>query len=157
MNRLATKDNLIKRGLPMPSDACLMCHSTAENLDHVMVCCSSSKIIGAYLAAWVDWWPATELTFCGLWSRICSMEGSSTSQVIRKTIGAAYFWSVWAHRNNLVFKRCCKKDTEIFREIQYVAYDWIRCWVKGGKALSWESWACNPIDAVLSCIHLAPR
>ncbi|KVI05360.1 Reverse transcriptase zinc-binding domain-containing protein [Cynara cardunculus var. scolymus] len=46
-NRLATKDNLLKRGMVLNSDECQTCLVTAENLDHVFVTCSTAKGIPA--------------------------------------------------------------------------------------------------------------
>ena len=57
---------------------------------------------------------------------------------------------------NLVFKGCVKKENDIFREIQFLAFEWLRCRSKGGKTICWDSWVCNPANAVRSCI-LAPR
>ena len=53
-NRLATKDNLARRGVKLHSDECPMCLSCAECLDHVLVNCSIAKVVGAQIKSWVD-------------------------------------------------------------------------------------------------------
>ncbi|KAJ9555757.1 hypothetical protein OSB04_010371 [Centaurea solstitialis] len=57
-NRLPTLDNLIRRGVSLPSSDCPLCHDCTENLDHVMTSCSTAKIINAHTAKWVGWWPS---------------------------------------------------------------------------------------------------
>ena len=55
------------------------------------------------------------------------------------------------------FKGCFKKEMEIFRDTQFLAFEWIKCCSKGRKLLRWENWVCNPANIVSSCIALASR
>ena len=48
-NRMATKDNLLNRGIAISSNACPLCLSCPENLDHVMNNCNTTKIVAALL------------------------------------------------------------------------------------------------------------
>ncbi|KAJ9564655.1 hypothetical protein OSB04_000621 [Centaurea solstitialis] len=157
MNRLATKDNLAKRGVSCSSDDCPLCLSTVEDLDHVFVNCSTTKVISAHLENWLDWWPKSIRDI----NEIQALKSSITRENLRlrvyKVIIAAFCWSIWLQRNSKLFKGSCKKEIEIFRDIQFLAFDWIRCRTKFGRALCWDRWSCNPVDAVISCITLAPR
>ena len=70
-------------------------------------------------------------------------------------IGVAYFWSLWTQRNNKVFKGIMKNEKEICDDVKFLAYDWIRSRSRFGNSLIWDSWCCNPLNAVLSCNVLA--
>ncbi|KAJ9537406.1 hypothetical protein OSB04_030139 [Centaurea solstitialis] len=143
INRLATRDNLARRGVAMPSNVCPMCLSSTENLDHVMANCSTSKVVGAYMTSWVDWWPVRETTVEGFWSSLNAIGGDNITKEVRKVIGTAFFWNIWIHRNNTAFNSCVKKEIEIFRNTQFLAFEWIRCRSKSGNLLTclskWQS------------------
>ena len=91
------------------------------------------------LKSWVDWWPANETTVKGLWTKIRSIGGDKILKAVQMVIGVAYLWCGWEHRNRTTFNRGVKKETEIFRIIQFTAFDWVRCRVKACKSLNWES------------------
>ncbi|KAJ9558431.1 hypothetical protein OSB04_013045 [Centaurea solstitialis] len=69
---------------------------------------------------------------------------------VSKVIIVAFCWPIWLHRNKKLFNETCKKEKEIFSEIQYLAFDWIRCRTKFGRLLNWDSWVCNPVESVIS-------
>ena len=134
-----------------------MCNARAENLNHVLALCSSTKVIAAYLYRWVDWWTIRETSVTGIWSAIEALAGTSTQKDVRRLIAAAYLWTIWNHRNAKAFQGAWKKEKEIGEEIQFLAYLWITSRSKMGKSISWVSWVHNPVMAVSSCISLAPR
>ena len=156
-NRLPTKDNLITRGVSMASTDCPLCVMCMETLDHLMTSCSTSRVVNAYLLSWVDWWPSGASGVQDLWRQICSIGGDPVNKKVRKVIGAAFYWNLWTQRNTWLFTSSIKKEKEFFRDIQFLAFNWIRCRYKGGKTHSWDSWSCNPDNAVSPCNLLAPR
>ncbi|XP_024965762.1 uncharacterized protein LOC112505960 [Cynara cardunculus var. scolymus] len=151
-NRLATRDNLIKRGVACSSDECPTCLVTVENLDHVFVNCSTAKAINAHMASWVNWWPVNATSVRDLWSVVYEI-GDSGRREVGKVIMAAYFWTVWTQRNHKTFRGKCKSDKDVCSDIQFTAYEWIRCRAKFSKPSSWENWICNPVDAVYSACN----
>ena len=127
-----------------------------ETLDHLMTSCSTSRVVNAYLLSWVNWWPTGASGVRDIWRQICSIGGDPVNKKERKVIGAAFYWNLWTQRNTWLFTSSIKKEKEIFRDIQFLAFNWIRCRYKDGKTLSWDSWSCNPDNAVSSCNLLAP-
>ncbi|KAJ9547474.1 hypothetical protein OSB04_020017 [Centaurea solstitialis] len=154
---LATLDNLNKRGVRLQANECVMCHSAAESLDHIFGNCSTTRHVGAHLSNLVDWWPIPDDTAQRFWPVSGLVAGDICRIKVQKTIVAAFLWVMWAQRNNNAFKGCCKKETEICCEIQFRAFEWLRCNTKCGKFLSRDRWICNPVNAFLSCNSLAPR
>ena len=127
LDGLATRDNLSKRGA------------------------------NAHLGDWVEWWPRTTLVVHSSWLRTTSAAGNAIAVKVRKVSVATFFWSIWTHRNNRMFNETLKKEKKIAREVQFMAFEWIRCRSKFGKLLSWEMWVCNLVNAVTSCNILASR
>ncbi|KAJ9564278.1 hypothetical protein OSB04_000244 [Centaurea solstitialis] len=156
-NRLPTRDNLLKRGIFLQSPDCPICHSFPECLDHVTTSCSNTRVLHAHLAKWVDWWPINTSAITDFWEKMGQAGGNELHTKVRKVIGAAFISTIWRHRNNKVFKGTFKKDEELVRDIQFTAFNWIRCRKKGCNILNWEAWICNPVNAVNSCISLVAR
>ena len=57
LDRMATKNNLLKKGVLISRKECPLCLTYDENLDHIMALCSSNREVSAYLASWENWWP----------------------------------------------------------------------------------------------------
>ncbi|KAJ9560558.1 hypothetical protein OSB04_005718 [Centaurea solstitialis] len=144
-NRLATMDNLIKRGVSVPSDGCKFCNSYQESADHVFAVCSTTKIVSAYLSNWINRWPTNACSVSDLWARIDSISKSGVERNIRRTIGAAFLYVIWNQRNMKTFSGAVKKETKIAEDIKFLAFDWIRCRVKSRNCVNWESWCVYAI------------
>ncbi|KAJ9562377.1 hypothetical protein OSB04_007537 [Centaurea solstitialis] len=155
--RLATRDNLQKRGVTITKGLCPLCMSTAENVDHVMVSCSITKIASAILSNWINWWPVNEFNIEDWWRKVQRSGADRTQKQVSWVIGAAFLWSIWEQRNRKAFNGEFKNEQAICRDVQFLAFDWIRSRAKGCKLTSWDSWMCNPVNAVYSCLGLAPR
>ncbi|KAJ9540931.1 hypothetical protein OSB04_027437 [Centaurea solstitialis] len=137
-NRLPTMDNLIKRGVLVNSDGCKFCISNQESADHVFAVCSTTKTVSTYLSNWVNWWPTSAGSISELWESIDSGSSGSLDRMIRRPIGAAFFWVLWNQRNNKTFSGAVKKEREIAEDIKFLAYDWIRGRVKAGRFIRFQ-------------------
>ncbi|KAJ9537397.1 hypothetical protein OSB04_030130 [Centaurea solstitialis] len=138
LNRLATRDNLLKRGVVLSSDECPFCLTTAEGLEHLFVNCSTTKIVSAHLKEWLAWWPDNISSVSDFWSVVSSDTRNPISLQVYKVIIAAFLWTIWTNRNGVTFNGSLKKEKEMCREVQFLAFDWIRCRAKFGKLLIWR-------------------
>ncbi|KAJ9544797.1 hypothetical protein OSB04_024504 [Centaurea solstitialis] len=96
-NRLATKDNLDKRGMELQSLDCQLCYSRAETLDHIVAACSTTRMVSAYLSRCVKWWPVNETFAQSIWTAIYISNGERDTREkdVKKVIGAAFFWTIY--------------------------------------------------------------
>ncbi|KAJ9546443.1 hypothetical protein OSB04_018986 [Centaurea solstitialis] len=92
-----------------------------------MALCSTTKVVKAYLRAWVDWWPTGTFSAQDFWMQICSSRGNPMRIKLRKVIGAAFIWTIWTQRKIMVFKRKTISEKEIFSDIQFLAFNWVKC------------------------------
>ena len=102
-----------------------------------MAFCSTSKLVAAYMAHWIDWWPASESSAQGIWAALCNGGdgGAACGKEVKKVIGAAYLWNMWITRNNKVFKGITMNEKVVFENTRVLAFDWLRTRVKSGKGL----------------------
>ncbi|KAJ9545513.1 hypothetical protein OSB04_025220 [Centaurea solstitialis] len=122
----------------------------SKNGDHLMASCSTSRLVSAHMSTWINWWPSNATTLEDLWTAVCSSGKDKKEKQLYKAIGAAFLWCIWTQRNNMLFKGEFKKEIVVFRDAQFSAFDWVRCRLKGGMAISWDSWSRSPANAVLS-------
>ena len=157
-NRLATKGNLGKHGVMLQSLECQLCYASEESLDHIMTACSATRLVSAYISSWVKWWPVTVPSTQSLWTAICNSDGKQRAdeKVVMKVIGVAFLWFMWRTRNNKVFNGTLMKEKEIFENIQFLAFDWIRNRFKYGNLMSWDNWICDPTKVIALCNPLTP-
>ena len=136
-----------------------MCNAREESLDHVMALCSTTRLVAAYMARWIEWWSVNEASAQALWTAICNdnIKEDPFSKLVRKAICVAFFWTMWRFRNDKVFNGKLVKEREICDQVQFLAINWIRGRCTLGKFLSWDNWICNPLYAVTNCNSLAPR
>ena len=143
----------------MQSMDCQLCFSKEESLDHIMGDCSTSRLVAAFMYRWVQWWPIKEVSAHSIWTALCNddsdKEGSRID--VKKVIGAAYFWTMWRTRNDKVFSGKLARDKELFENIRFLAFEWIRNRSKFGKVMTWDLWICNPFSIVNLCTSLATR
>ncbi|KAJ9551069.1 hypothetical protein OSB04_015114 [Centaurea solstitialis] len=156
-NRLPTRDNLLNRGVALPNSDCPLCHAGPECINHLMTSCSTAKIVSAHLEKWVDWWPKNTFTIADFWNMIRRAGKRIPQADICKVLGVAFLNTMWTTRNKNVFDGDLKQEIEIVKEIQAVAFSWVRGRFKGGSNISWEDWLCNPANAIASCTTLASR
>ncbi|KAJ9546518.1 hypothetical protein OSB04_019061 [Centaurea solstitialis] len=85
--RLGTRDNLLRRRVSISTDICPLCSSNQENVDHVLASCSTFKVVNAYMASWINWWPSNANTVEDLWMAVCSSGGGKKDLEVYKVIG----------------------------------------------------------------------
>ncbi|KAJ9564191.1 hypothetical protein OSB04_000157 [Centaurea solstitialis] len=66
INKLATKENFIKRRLGLQYEECPMYLSAVKCLDHTFVRFSTTKLVCVHLSSWMDWWSMNESTSQGI-------------------------------------------------------------------------------------------
>jgi len=91
---LGTKDYLARRGVETGLADCQMCNAREESLDHVMALCSTTRLVAAYMARWIEWWSVNEASAQALWTAICNdnIKEDPFSKLVRKAICVAFFW-----------------------------------------------------------------
>jgi len=150
-NRLATRDNLLKRGLTLDSVDCPSCMSFPEDSDHLFTRCSTAREVGALLKQWWPDWPFNAASIEELWDAI------KRTKKVGEVIGLAYLWVLWQQRNDKVYKGKMLSVTGIVNSIQVQALLWLKARSKFGNLINWDGWITAPMDSVCNNFTLAPR
>ena len=149
-NRLPTKENLIRRGIHVGSRECSCCVSFPEDADHLFVNYSTTRVVGTLVKnRWCDW-PTATGSVNDLWTAMQSNSDHPGLKKIGEVIGMSYFWVLWKQRNDILFNRKWTGGKELVNAIQYHAFLWHKCRVKGGNLTCWDDWLKSPLTAVNS-------
>ncbi|XP_020272700.1 uncharacterized protein LOC109847877 [Asparagus officinalis] len=101
LNRLHTKDNLIKKGWQGDSNY-IFCGTQAETKNHIFFSCNTAKSIwihfGNYFLPFI--WPSSLEELLISVTSLRKLEG-----IIWRTLFSAVCWSIWISRNKFIFEQ----------------------------------------------------
>ncbi|KAL8536827.1 hypothetical protein ACS0TY_012122 [Phlomoides rotata] len=128
--RLATKDNLKKRGINLDVDqaTCSLCKEEEETNQHLL---------------WLH----------VVWAGHCEPKRSllqhselfgSKNKDIATTIWVGVVWTIWNLRNDVIFNNAQKNIRKIVEEVKGRLWSWISTKRKNGKKFSFMQWIDNP-------------
>jgi len=130
MGKLNTKDMLARKGVISEDlNACTFCSEQAEDIHHLLVNCQVSwnlwkTIAGAFGQALE---PCTDLKILyGNW-----LMKSFPNKTVRKLWITSFFaivWSLWLHRNNMVFNQQQLDERELDQLVKWRVTFWSRAW-----------------------------
>ena len=144
LNRLPTKDNLLRRRISLNDDTCELCHELPETLHHLLINCRKVVDIRNAIKTWWDFFP----TNCGSIEDLLA-DANASGQSTRKELLAAilvhaYTWVIWNGRNNTLFNEARFDPLITANAIQFTAYQWCRARSSFGTNMSWANWCCFP-------------
>ncbi|XVF83481.1 hypothetical protein PTKIN_Ptkin16aG0491300 [Pterospermum kingtungense] len=101
--RVAVKDNLVARNVIHSSEAiCSFCGCPGESINHIFFSCYGSWCIWTH---WCKIWGIKLAANKDAWSNFIEWQSLlPTNNVVWKISFCAILWSIWLHRNEIVFK-----------------------------------------------------
>jgi hypothetical protein len=102
-SRCWTADRLQRRGLPAPASCPLCSQEEPETIRHLLLGCVVAREVWTWaLSRWgkLGWLPAADEDLVSWWT---SRPGQGASQRDLWTSLILVFWSIWTHRNDVVF------------------------------------------------------
>ena len=129
IDRLPTKNNLIKRGLNNIDDVCALCTEENETSDHVFVSCRMAGEVRRAINSW---------------RKLLPVNCTKSERLLREMVGQAYIWAVWNGRNNAIFRNQVFNPLTTANKVQAAVYLW--CKSRGSRVggLDWVNWCCSP-------------
>ncbi|KAJ9542702.1 LOW QUALITY PROTEIN: hypothetical protein OSB04_029208 [Centaurea solstitialis] len=122
LNCLATIDNLLARGFRYHRPTVLVLNEYGE-------------LRPSYGSVFHEWsTPTYELGWTGGRPErpvLKTLGCRSARQEVRKVIGAAFIWTIWMQRYIMTFKGKTISEKEIFSDIQFLAFNWVKCRSRG--------------------------
>ncbi|GKE73167.1 RNA-directed DNA polymerase, eukaryota, reverse transcriptase zinc-binding domain protein, partial [Tanacetum coccineum] len=122
LNILATRPNLIARGVALPSSNCPLCDSKVEDIEHILVKCPNVR----------------NLNIQG-----CPKIVEAINGVFQITL-----WAVWSWRNRLthaIGDGIIKiKNKDLFPGIQRISKLWMSARIRSNVKADWKCWVAKP-------------
>ncbi|XP_022026926.1 uncharacterized protein LOC110927850 [Helianthus annuus] len=141
LDRLATRVNLKRRNVDIPSVLCPFCEEYEETVDHLFTTCSVTIRVWADVSARCNIPPIFAFEFKDLMDIHNSIQAGKKAKKI--ILGLAIFscWCIWKGRNELVFNQIRRSPQDIMLEIKSRGFGWVKN-RSSCKNISWKEW-CN--------------
>ncbi|GJX03799.1 RNA-directed DNA polymerase, eukaryota [Tanacetum coccineum] len=141
-DRLATKSNLIHRGIPLDSPMCPVCNLSNEDVSHILFCCDLASLVSRRICRWwnLDWQQVISYSEWFSWLKSIRMEAKLKS--ILEGVFYISWWHVWNFRNQMIFMDIKPRRSVIFDDIMARSFTW--CSSRCNRKFSWENWIQHP-------------
>ncbi|XP_058746830.1 uncharacterized protein LOC131619786 [Vicia villosa] len=127
-NRIATKDNLAKRGIVSnPSDiSCCFCSFHEESIHHILLSCPSAKKIWEDVGDWFGVSAVSDLSLSysfNFWFEFFSSKKVKPGK--EGFIWMVVCWNIWNARNEIIFKNQTVSLSDLRWNIKIKAWKWL--------------------------------
>ncbi|GJS58690.1 RNA-directed DNA polymerase, eukaryota [Tanacetum coccineum] len=104
LERLPTRDNLAKRGVPIVSNLCPVCGSFPEDAHHLFFGCDLAKNIFLKICRWwnLSWAHVSSFVEWDIW--FASIRLSSKLKSLLEGVLITSWWFIWSFRNRSIFE-----------------------------------------------------
>ncbi|KAD4888547.1 hypothetical protein E3N88_20620 [Mikania micrantha] len=140
MDRLPTKEALIKRNVGVSSLTCDLCGHDSESADHLFVKCSYALTIWR-LSKWckMDIGLGDGIREVLMFKKMA--KGSQMFKNIGQSLIFTTIWAIWKARNDRIFNNIRKDPSDVIGEIKVLSFLWI---INRAKLnlVEWKDW-CN--------------
>ncbi|XP_058761560.1 uncharacterized protein LOC131634951 [Vicia villosa] len=147
LNRLATKDQLLKRGMLMEDgdSACVFCHSEEENLHHLLGGCKVLSCLWRKVFEWLGPFGNVGLEdFEGFFDNFEKVKAISKRMIIA-VVWLATVWSIWLRRNAIIFRGESYSFTECMSGIIWLAWMWLQSFYVLKDGCNFYIWNILPL------------
>ncbi|GJR72736.1 RNA-directed DNA polymerase, eukaryota [Tanacetum coccineum] len=137
-DRLATKSNLIHRGIPLDSPMCPVCNLSNEDVSHILFCCDLASLVSRRICRWwnLNWQEVISYSEWFSWLKSIRMEAKL--KIILEGVFYISWWHVWNFRNQMIFMDIKPRRSVIFDDIMARSFTW--CSSRCNRKFSWENW-----------------
>ncbi|KAG9441971.1 hypothetical protein H6P81_017825 [Aristolochia fimbriata] len=125
-NRILTRENLVRRGIPLPSLLCPLCEDKQESVDHLLLQCTM---------AWHIWSWFIDLfgTHWCIPSRVMDLLREEPppwlalrSKLMWSSCVAFILWALWTERNRRVFQGKCSDWRRVIIDTKERIIGWLK-------------------------------
>ncbi|PNT61457.1 hypothetical protein BRADI_5g15442v3 [Brachypodium distachyon] len=130
-----TADRLARRGLDHPA-RCPLCDQDQECVSHLLLGCSVARLIcWQVLILWgrPEWLPRSDASILEWWPSI-PLVGKERKDF--ETSSTLVYWSIWKHRNSIVFDHARVDVVQLLHSIGIEAKAWTRAGLFRGSSFA---------------------
>ncbi|XP_071709230.1 uncharacterized protein [Rutidosis leptorrhynchoides] len=145
--RLATKKNLIARGIEIENSGCCLCEETFEDENHIFLHCDTSHQIWSKVAQWTNISLPSWSSLANLWAWIDSVPIRKNRRLIVTIIIYATLWNIWRLRNSIIFEDTKFRKSHVIDSIVVSSFNWI--YARFSKSsCNWNQWLQYPLHSL---------
>jgi len=143
-NKLATRVNLLRRGVLVESFACCLCGEKVESCRHLFLDCRFVWRVWCLCFKWLGISFVYHIDPKSNFDQFRMNMSSKSVNDVWSTIWVGVVTEIWNHRNFIIFNRGVVDASEVFALVQVKVWSWIS--VKIRSALfSFSNWCLEPI------------
>ncbi|PWA80992.1 reverse transcriptase zinc-binding domain-containing protein [Artemisia annua] len=105
MDRLPTRENLMVRGIDVPSILCPSCGAAMEDTDHVFVKCDIAVQIWKRIFRWIDMDQPMFGVISDVFNWIDVVNVRQKARGVLDAIFISVMWVMWQYRNNVILEQ----------------------------------------------------
>ncbi|XP_021995600.1 uncharacterized protein LOC110892758 [Helianthus annuus] len=144
MDRIPTKEALIRIHVNIQDDSCALCNSATENVMHLFTGCYFACGVWSAVGIWCDIGPVMAFDFIDLLHVQDQSHRGKWAQKIIRVIVYITCWVVWKLRNERIFQGANPKVVDAVARIK----SWPFLWLKNRSkytCIEWKDWGRNPL------------
>jgi len=118
LNKVSTRDNLVKRGVNVLSSQCIMCGNGEESVQYLFYECNFTWTVWKICDKWVDLVSVSQNTPKEHFQQFRLPRSSTKGKEWWRCMWIAIVWTILTHKNDIIFKNKVKDPEEIFNLAQ---------------------------------------
>ena len=138
LDRLPTKENMIKKGVALDNNLCPICYGYPETVTHIFKDCALVQEIRRLINTW---WLIFSVDGTVLNNQ---KDRSKKSEIAKEVVHYALRWLMWKKMNEVVFKSAPFISSLLANDIQATTFSWFHNRCNLGSSVSWLDWCCSP-------------
>ena len=149
LDRLPTKNNLIRRGVIISSPLCVFCQATDESTQDLFCECAHTQRVWSLCYKWIGVVLAQHNELKCHFETFHLMQFTSKQNQLWKSMWVAIVRCILDQRNNIIFKQGVPDAEEIFHSAQLVSWLWLKHKIKL-FTFALSDWILNPNQCIRS-------
>ncbi|XP_022032637.1 uncharacterized protein LOC110933739 [Helianthus annuus] len=144
LNRIPTRQALVRRNIILESAECVFCGDPTESVDHIFTGCELSDYIWNRLCAWIGIPNVFAFSFSDILNLHDNVPAEKKAKKIIFGLVIVTCWCVWKARNAKIFSGINASKEEIFGEVKSLSFFWLKNRSRFSE-LVWEDWCNSPL------------
>jgi len=147
--RIPTRVALSRRGVQMNNPECVLCETVDESNQHLFIECKHAWRVWTLCFKWVGIEFVQHNDIKIHFESFYLFQVNHKQNLVWKGVWAAIVWSLWEHRNSVMFHQGVVDEEEVLHKAQLKSWSWLK--YKGNNlSYSLTDWMLNPIPCLTS-------
>jgi hypothetical protein len=148
LDRIPTKDNLLKRRIIQPAQGvCVFCGLAPESSTHLFLHCRGAAKVWYDVSRWLGFFNTLPHTIVSSLAMLLLCAKNKKERGGLCLIWAAYVWVIWSIRNDIIFNNGVLFLDDVVEQVKLVSWKWYVGRVAKGPFLLYE-WKWSALDCM---------